>query len=91
LHLVGILFPHINSDARLNSHQISCSALTVLYMDDVGLHCETGDECLNTILIKFVNERGCIMTQTVSAWSVTAESRVTFRVNPHGVCGGGTV
>jgi len=24
LHLVGILFPHINDDARSKSHQISC-------------------------------------------------------------------
>jgi hypothetical protein len=30
------------------------------------------------------------MTQTVSAWALTAQSRVTFRVNPTGVCGGGT-
>ena len=35
VHLVGILFPHINDDARSKSHQISISTLmyTVWHVD----------------------------------------------------------
>jgi len=31
LHLVGILFPHINDDARSKSHQINLIRFRILY------------------------------------------------------------
>jgi len=32
LHLVGILFPHINDDARSKSHQIGSPEFKVFYL-----------------------------------------------------------